>query len=380
MLSEAKHDAPRLMTIWWAYQNRVYAKREECAISVSGEDESQNEFALIARLTKGLAARADVVLGVGDDTAILDIGGNQLLLATVDSQVEGVHFTFQGCGAQQVGRKALAVNLSDIAAMGGQPRYALVSLVIPPHLSLDLLEQVYTGMRLEAEAFATAIVGGNIAGTGTDRGEQLILDITLLGTVERGHTITRGGARAGDILCVTGFLGAAAAGLYTRFHPDLTYPAQALEAVLLRQCIPQPRVREGRVLAGFGPSIITAMLDISDGLSGDLSHLCQRSHVGARVEVAHIPISHAVRTIAAIAGRDPLPWALHGGEDYELLFTVAPNHVEAVMQAVQSATGTPVTPIGIITVSQDGMQLVYPDGHSEALRVRSWNHLAAGGY
>lgn len=347
------------------------------AISVSSEGESQNEFALIARLTRGLASRADVVLGVGDDTAILDIGGDQLLLATVDSQVEGVHFTFQGCDVEQVGRKALAVNLSDIAAMGGQPRYALVSLVIPPHFSLDLLEQVYAGMRLEAEAFATVIVGGNIAGTGASKGEQLILDITLLGTVERGHAIIRGGAQVGDTLCVTGSLGAAAAGLYAQSHPDLPYPAQALETVRLHQCMPQPRVREGRVLAHFGPSIITAMLDVSDGLSGDLSHLCQRSHVGTRVNAAQIPISPAIRAIAVPARLDPLQWALHGGEDYELLFTVSPNHVEAVTQAVQSTTGTPVTAIGAITDPQDGMQLVYADGHVETLQVRSWNHLAA---
>ncbi len=350
-------------------------------ISISGEGESQNEFALIARLTKGLSLQVGVVLGVGDDTAILDIGGEQLLLATVDSQVEGVHFTFQGCGAEQVGRKALAVNLSDIAAMGGQPRYALVSLVIPPHLSLDLLEQVYNGIRLEAEEFSTAIVGGNIAGTGAavaGKGEQLILDITLLGSVERGHAITRAGARVGDTLCVTGSLGASAAGFYAQFHPNLPYPAQALEAVRLRQCMPQPRVREGRVLAHFGPDIITAMLDISDGLSGDLSHLCQRSHVGARVEVARLPISLAARAIAATAGLDPLQWALHGGEDYELLFTVVPTHIEAVIQAVQYATDTPVTPIGTITEAQDGMQLVYPDGRVEPLQVRSWNHLAAG--
>lgn len=351
-------------------------------ISVSGEGEPTGEFALIARLTKGLSSPTGVVLGVGDDTAILDIGGDRLLLATVDSQVEGVHFTFQGCGAQQVGRKALAVNLSDIAAMGGEPRYALISLIIPPHLSLDLLEQVYDGMRLEAEEFSTAIVGGNIAGTGANmgsKGEQLILDITLLGTVERGHAITRGGAHAGDTLCVTGSLGAPAAGLYAQLHPDLPYPPHALEAVCLRQCLPQPRVRAGRVLAHFGPSIVTAMLDVSDGLSGDLSHLCQRSHVGARVNVVQLPISPPARAIAATAMLDPLQWALHGGEDYELLFTVTPAHVEAVTRAVRSATGTPVTAIGTITAPENGMQLVHPDGHTETLQVRSWNHLAAGG-
>ncbi|HLI06767.1 MAG TPA: thiamine-phosphate kinase [Ktedonobacteraceae bacterium] len=344
---------------------------------ISISNEGLDEFALIARLTKGLTAWADVVLGVGDDTAILDIGGDRLLLATVDSQVEGVHFTFQGCSAEQVGRKAMAVNLSDIAAMGGEPRYALVSLVIPPHLSLNLLQQVYDGMRQEAEAFSTAIVGGNIAGAGT--GELLILDVTLLGTVERGHVITRAGAHVGDTLCVTGTLGAAAAGLYVQSHTDLPYPTQAVQTARFHQCIPQPRVREGRVLSHFGPHIITAMLDISDGLSGDLTHLCQRSHVGARVEVAKIPISSTTRAIASTAKLDPLPWALHGGEDYELLFTVAPGHIEAVSHAVQSAIGTPITPIGTITEAQDGMQLVYPDGRVEPLRVHSWNHLVAGG-
>ncbi|HET9922073.1 MAG TPA: thiamine-phosphate kinase, partial [Ktedonobacteraceae bacterium] len=157
-------------------------------------------------------SRADTVRGVGDDTAILDTGGDMLLLATVDSQVEGVHFTLGVCSPEQIGRKALAVNLSDIAAMGGEPRYALVSLVIPPHLSPELLEAIYAGIRAEASEFGTAIVGGNIAGSG--RGEQLILDITLLGAVERGHAILRSGARVGDVLCVTGTPGDSAAGLY----------------------------------------------------------------------------------------------------------------------------------------------------------------------
>src|ERR1700724_616103 len=144
---------------------------------------SLDEFALIARLTQALTTHADVLLGVGDDCAVLDLGTDTLLLSTCDSQVEGVHFTLQTASPEQIGRKALAVNLSDIAAMGGTPRFALVSLILPKHFELEALDGIYAGLRQEAEKFSTAIVGGNIAGAGS--GEQLVLDITLLGTVQR---------------------------------------------------------------------------------------------------------------------------------------------------------------------------------------------------
>src|SRR5437867_2356764 len=137
-----------------------------------------NEFELIVRLTHGLPPHAGVVSGVGDDCAVLDAGGDMLMLATCDSQVEGVHFTFQTSSPEEIGRKALAVNISDIAAMGGEPRYALISLILPLRQSLEQLEHIYSGLRQEAEQFAIAIVGGNISGSG--EGEQLVIDITLL--------------------------------------------------------------------------------------------------------------------------------------------------------------------------------------------------------
>src|SRR5256884_2196995 len=158
---------------------------------------SLDEFALIARLTHGLQASADVAVGVGDDCAILDLHTETLLLATCDSQVEGVHFTRHTSTPEQIGRKALAVNLSDIAAMGGVPRYALVSLILPPQFPVAVLDSIYAGLRLEAEQYATAIIGGNIASAG--KSDQLTVDITLLGTVERGQAIRRDGARVGDI-------------------------------------------------------------------------------------------------------------------------------------------------------------------------------------
>src|SRR6266700_511182 len=159
---------------------------------------ASGEFELIARLTQNLHSHEHAVLGVGDDCAILDLGGDEWLLVTCDSQVEGVHFTLQTSSPVQIGHKALAVNLSDIAAMGGEPRYALVSLILPQHLSLAVLDGIYTGLRQEAAQFTTAIVGGNIASAG--KGEQLIIDITLLGTIERGHALLRSGAHVGDTL------------------------------------------------------------------------------------------------------------------------------------------------------------------------------------
>ncbi len=331
------------------------------------------EFELIARLTAGLSEPTADNLGIGDDCAVLDVGGATLLLATCDSQVEGLHFTFQTSRPEEIGRKALAVNLSDIAAMGGEPRYALISLLLPPQLPVDRLDAIYAGLRAEAEQYATTIVGGNIAGTG--QSAQLVIDITLLGTVERAHVMTRGGARHGDLLCVTGGLGTSAAGLYTLLHPDLQVAPHVLDVVRRFHTLPLPRLSEGRLLGQLGPGVVTAMLDISDGLSGDLGHLCERSQAGVCVDLACLPLSLATRAVAAAAGLDPLHWALHGGEDYELLFTIAPQHEQSVIAALQSATGTQVTVIGTILAPDAGMRALYPDGHEEILSVQSWDHL-----
>lgn len=332
-----------------------------------------SEFELIARLTQSLPSHADVSIGVGDDCAILDTGASTLLLATCDSQVEGTHFTFQTSSPEDIGRKALAVNLSDIAAMGGEPRYALISLILPPHLQHDILERIYTGLRQQAEQFATAIVGGNITGTG--KGDQFIIDITLLGIVERGQALTRSGAQVGDIVFVTGPLGDSAAGLYTLLHPELEYPQKERDILSAIHRTPHPRIAEGRILSRLGPAIVTSLIDISDGLSGDLGHICERSHVGVRIEVAQLPLSSALRTIAVATSLDPFAWALHGGEDYELLLTVSPSNKLVVTEAVQSATGTTLTAIGTVTPPDAGMKLVWADGHEEDLVGRSWDHL-----
>ncbi|GCF11510.1 thiamine-phosphate kinase [Dictyobacter arantiisoli] len=341
------------------------------------------EFALIARLTAGLTSHSSSDVGIGDDCAVLDMGGDNLLLATCDSQVEGVHFTLQTSSPEHIGRKALAINLSDIAAMGGEPRYALISLLLPPHLSVDVLDGIYAGLRAEATRFNTAIVGGNISGVGV--AQQICIDITLLGTVKRGYALLRSGAGAGDILCVTGTPGESAAGLSTFVRPSTTptvppFPQlsidpQSLQYVRERHTAPTARVREGQILSQLGPDKVTAALDISDGLSGDLQHLCERSQCGVLLDLARLPLGEPLHTIARAYSRDAHDWILHGGEDYELLFTCAPDAFEAVHTAIRAQTGTPVTPIGLMTPASQGMQILYPDGHAASLVAQSWDHL-----
>lgn len=332
--------------------------------------EDLGEFPLIARLTAGLESRPDVVLGAGDDAAALDLGADALLLATCDAQVEGTHFLPSVATPEEIGHKTLAVNLSDIAAMGGEPLWALVSLMAPPALDVTIIDGIYAGMRALARRFNVALVGGNVTSTPG----PLTLDVTLLGRVTRERMLTRAGARPGDALLVTGRLGAAVVALlaFTAAPAEVILPQDALDEARHAMVTPQPRVREGMALAATG--VVTAMLDISDGLAGDLGHICERSRVGANVTLAALPVDGATRTLAVALGRDPLQVALSSGDDYELLFTVHPDGVAQALDAVRAAGGV-ATVIGEITAPELGMRVREPDGALRPLAPRGWDHL-----
>lgn len=330
-----------------------------------------SEFGLIARLTRGLAARPDVLLGAGDDAALLDPGpADTLIVATCDAQVEGRHFLRDLASPQEIGHKALAVNLSDIAAMGGEPLWALVSLLLPPALDVAVLDGIYTGMNALARRFGVAIVGGNISGTSG----PLVLDVTLLGKVQRGHALRRSGAHPGDRLLVTGTLGAAAAGLLALVTAPgaATIPRATLEQAQAAMVAPEPRVAEGRALAESG--VVTAMLDISDGFAADLGHLCTASGVGAVVEAGALPVDEAARQIAVAYGHDPVSLALAGGEDYQLLFAVWPDGVEAAKTAVAAVDGI-AHEVGFVTEAGMGLRLRQPAGGERPLEPRGWDHV-----
>lgn len=332
--------------------------------------EDLGEFPLIARLTAGLESRADVVLGAGDDAAALDLGAGSLLLATCDAQVEGTHFLPSVATPEEIGHKALAVNLSDIAAMGGEPLWALISLLAPPALDVSVLDGVYAGMRALARRFNVALVGGNVTSTPG----PLSLDITLLGRATRERMVTRSGARPGDRLLVTGRLGAAVMALlaFTDAPAEAVLPEDALNEARRAMVTPEPRVREGMALAATGA--VTAMLDISDGLAADLGHICERSNVGAIVERSALPVDAATRALAAALGRDADQIALSSGDDYELLFTARPDGVDQALAAVRAVGGV-ATVIGEITPPERGMQVRLPDGQLHTLEARGWDHL-----
>ena len=331
------------------------------------------EFALIARLTKGLESRPDVALGVGDDAAALDLGADQLLLATCDTQVAGRHFLTRVASPYEIGHKALAVNLSDIAAMGGEPLWALVSLVAPPDLDVSVVDGLYEGLQALAARYNVAIVGGNVSSTTG----PLTIDITALGRVARDRMLTRAGARPGDALLVTGSLGAGRVALRAfTSSSGAQPPTDALAWLRARMVTPEPRVREGMALAATGA--VTAMLDISDGLAGDLGHICERSHVGALVDAAALPVDNATRGVALALGEDAGALALAGGDDYELLFTARPEDVARV-RAAALAAGSPATVIGAITPPEEGLRVRAPDGAIRPLAARGWDHLAPGG-
>jgi thiamine-monophosphate kinase len=334
------------------------------------------EFPLIERLRQITAVeQADIVVGIGDDVAVLNDGSPQgYLLATVDSMVEDVHFLRYLTTPEQLGRRALAINLSDIAAVGGQAQFALVALVLPDGTNVPWIEGMYRGMQEEAARAGVAVVGGNI----TSSPSTLSIHITVLGRVQAEHMLLRSGARPGDRILVTGSLGSANAGLRlaraTRERQgwDAHLPPAERQALLDHYLTPTPRLREAAAIAATGGA--TAMIDISDGLSSDLGHICEQSQVGAHIAAVHLPISDAAQQVATALALPPEPLALTGGDDYELCFTAAPERVADIRAAVQQATGTPVTDIGEIVPAERGRILTLPDGRDVPLEAGGWQH------
>ncbi len=327
------------------------------------------EFGLIDRIQSALPRPGrDVVVGIGDDVAVLRAGEGRVLLATCDVQVEGAHFLRDAISPRDLGRKALAINLSDIAATGGTPRFALVSLGLPKDLAVEYVDEMYAGLRYEAETFGVDIVGGNISGSPSG----LFIDITLLGEAPPENVMLRSGAQVGDQILVTGTLGDAAAGVALLLDPALTTSEVYAAVARSRRDTPTPRVREG---IAIGEShLASAMLDISDGLAGDLGHLCERSSVGARLFAQNLPIAGANRSLAQAARGNELYFGLHGGEDYELLFTAPPAQAAALAAKIPDLAGTPVSIIGEIRPEAEGMQLALPDGRVQPLHARGWDH------
>ncbi len=267
-----------------------------------------NEFELISRLTRALPTNESVIIGAGDDCAVLDVGiGDRLLLFKTDAVVQGIHFAAD-VPPEKIGRKALARCLSDIAAMAGTPTAAVVTLALPEKFEPEFVEQVYAGINALARQHDVAIVGGE---TTTNPG-GLLISVALIGHVPRGKVLLRSGAKEGDAIFVTGELGGSLAGRHLEF---------------------EPRLAEGRWLGEHFP--IHSLMDVSDGLAGDLRHILKASGVGAQLHKSAIPISRVAKAIArkGDAAKPAFVAALTDGEDFELLFTVASKNAVPLLDA-----------------------------------------------
>ncbi len=310
------------------------------------------EFDFIRLFTRAAPRRGEgVVLGIGDDAAVLRPPRGELLVATVDAVVEGVHFE-RGWSPEEVGWKALAVSLSDLAAMGARPLWTLVALAVPLGEDLGRLTRMGRGLWRCARRHGIAVVGGNVSA-----GSEMSVTVTALGSARR--PFRRSGARPGDAVLVSGTLGDAALGLSPGAPPPL----------VRRQRRPAPRLALGRALVG----IATACIDVSDGLVQDLGHLCRASRAGAILRLPDLPLSRAYR---AAARQLPDPWeaALAGGEDYELCVAVPPSDVPTALAAGRRV-GTPLTVVGRI-VSGRGVRVLDDRGRPHPLRRGGYDHRA----
>ncbi len=327
----------------------------------------------LIEIIRRAARRAPAVrVGIGDDCAVLEPTAGSLLLATTDLLIEDVHFRRRWATPTDVGWKSLAVNVSDIAAMGGRPRWGLIALACPETVTLEEAEAFYGGAQALATEHEVAIVGGDTSAS--PRG--WIVNVTLLGEAVRAPLL-RSTARPGDVIAVTGSLGRSAAGLaLLEANPaPAGVPSDARADVTGAHLRPRPRTREGQWLSEAGG--VTAMIDLSDGLATDLGHLCEESRVGARVDLGRIPVADSVRAVARALGRETVHWAAAGGEDYELLLTCSPDAFDRLARGLEHATGAKLTAVGEMMPAADGIR--YLDACGEAVAVGpGFEHFVTG--
>ncbi|MGH8146183.1 MAG: thiamine-phosphate kinase [Rhodanobacteraceae bacterium] len=320
------------------------------------------EFHLIESIRARTASqRDDVALGIGDDAALLDVPAGRKLVACADSMVEGVHF-LHGTAPEDLGWKSLAVNLSDIAAMGAEPAWALLALTLPD-ADAGFVERFADGFSALARLHDVALVGGD-----TTQG-PLSITVTALGFVPDGAALTRGGARAGDAVFVTGTLGDAAGtlkGLRDRGPGTGDQTAPDARSLMARLHRPEPRIAAGLALRGLA----NACIDVSDGLLADLGHVCDASGVGAEIEIEALPLSSALAATFDEAARRQ--FALAGGDDYELCFTVPASSAREVA-AIAAALGLRMTRIGRI-VADTGVRVLGADGVIVETPHAGWEH------
>jgi thiamine-monophosphate kinase len=327
------------------------------------------EFALIERIRKIVPdiKKKGIILGIGDDTAVIQLDKTRALLVTCDIQIEDQHFRWDYISPYQLGKRAMAVNISDIAAMGGKPTVALVSLALPGAFATTDFDEMFKGMQDQLNEFKGVIIGGNLARSS----EKIIVDITLLGEIELAKLLKRDGARVGNRIFVTGLLGAATAGFYllTKYGND--YPAK-YSSYIQAHLVPKPRVVVAQQISSLG--VATSMIDLSDGLASDLNHICKRSRVGAEIFKHNLPLPGHRIELEKLLRKDLINLALHGGEDYEILFTADKDVDFALIQQIVKKTGVKITEVGRIVSKDKGFYMIDKNKDKEEITSSGWDH------
>ncbi|MAT53961.1 MAG: thiamine-phosphate kinase [Saprospirales bacterium] len=329
------------------------------------------EFGLIDHLTKDLKIHnSSTIKGVGDDAAVIDNDGFLTVVST-DMMVEGIHFDLMYFPLKHLGYKAIVSNLSDICAMNARPRQVTVSVAISNRFSVEAMDELYAGMKAACDAYQVDLVGGDT--TSSNRG--LIISVTAIGQGEKDKLVYRNGAKPGDLICITGDLGAAYLGLqllerekqlYLQ-NPDVKPDLEEQKHAVGRFLKPEARMDMIEIL-DKAQLVPTAMIDISDGLSSDLMHICKQSGVGAIVEETGVPIHSDTKLLALKFNLDPINCALNGGEDYELLFTIDEKDVEKIRLLPD------IWIAGEITEKEEGLKLHTSGGKRHDLFAQGWKH------
>ncbi len=330
------------------------------------------EFGLIEHLMDGFStSNSSTLLGVGDDAALIDIGDGKAMAISTDSLIEGIHFDIMYTPLMHLGYKAVVVNLSDIAAMNVRPSQITVSIALSSKYSVEALDELYKGIRLACDTYQVDLIGGDT----TSSPKGLFINISAIGIGKIENITKRSTAKEGDIVCVTGDLGAAYLGLQLLerekqvfledpgMQPELQEHAYLIE----RQLKPEARVEMRKIFAEAN-FIPTSMIDISDGLASDIMHICKQSDVGVLIEEAKVPIRQETEILAIDFGMDPITIALSGGEDYELLFTASEDDLEIIQHLPDTSI------IGDIMGKEQGANLLSSGGNIHPLKAQGWKH------
>lgn len=332
---------------------------------------SIGEFGLINQIADKVSAfHHQTIKGIGDDAAVYD-AGDELILLSTDMLLEGVHFDLSYAPLQHLGYKAVSVNVSDIAAMNGTPKQITIGLGLSNRFSVEAVEALYEGIRAACDAYNVDLVGGDT----TASRSGLVISVTVMGTAAKDEVVYRSGAQKGDILCVTGDLGAAYVGLQVLArekqeylaNPDMQPQLDNYPYVVSRQLKPKARMDIIHELKTLGVKP-TSMIDVSDGLASEIFHLCKQSNLGAAIYEDKLPIDKEAYETAAEFNFDPNTCALNGGEDYELLFTISQDDFEKIKNHEDIHT------IGYMQEAEKGKAMVTRNGNVIELKAQGWLH------